>query len=290
MLCHAVLALGAVLICVPVYYAVVAGSLTASEVQQVPLPNLPGHAFWTNATTAWGRVGMGRLMVNSLVVAVGIAAGKLAVSLLSAFAITYFRFPLRKIAFWLVFMSLMLPVEVRIVPTFEAMTDVLMPLRGLLDVLGFGGWAVQVVPKWNLLNSYGGLIFPLMASASATFLFRQFFLTVPDELCDAARIDGAGPLRFLRSVLLPLSAPNLAALGIIFFLFGWNQYLWPLLFTTEPSMTTVVVGIKQLVPQGDAVPAWNLMMNASVLAMLPPVLVVLALQRWFVRGLIESGK
>lgn len=293
--CHAVLVVAALLTCAPLYYAVVAGSLTAAEVQLVPLPNLPGGSFLDNAAQVWQRIGFGRLLANSVVVAVCIAAGKLLVSLLSAFAITYFRFRFRQAAFWLVFLSLMLPVEVRIVPTFEAMTDVLMPLRALLEGLGLqglqlGGWRLEVSAKWSLLNSYAGLAFPLMASATATFLFRQFFLTVPEELCDAARIDGAGPLRFLWSILLPLSLPNLAALGIVFFLFGWNQYLWPLLFTTEPSMATVVVGIKRLMPHGDAVPAWNLMMNAAVLALLPPVAVVLGLQRWFVRGLVESGK
>ena len=288
--CHAVLVGAALLTCLPLYYAFVAGSLTTAEVQQVPLPALPGTAFLDNAAAVWNRIGLGRLFLNSAVVAVGIAAGKLAISILSAFAITYFRFPFRRTAFWLVFLSLMLPVEVRIVPTFEAMTDVLMPLRALLSSLGLTGWALEIAPQWSLLNSYGGLIFPLMASATATFLFRQFFLTIPDELCDAARIDGATPLRFLRSVLLPLSLPNLAALGIIFFLFGWNQYLWPLLFTTEASMQTVVIGIKQLVPHGESIPAWNLAMNAAVLAMVPPVAVVLLLQRWFVKGLIESGK
>lgn len=288
--CHAVLVAAALLVCAPVYYAVVAGSLSTAAVQQIPLPNLPGTEFLANAATVWQRAGIGRMMLNSIIVAVGIAVGKLTISLLSAFAITYFRFRFRQLAFWLVFLSLMLPVEVRIVPTFEAMTDVLMPLRVAAEFLGLDRWGLQVTARWSLLNTYGGLIFPLMASATATFLFRQFFLTIPDELCDAARIDGAGPLRFLWSVLLPLSAPNLAALCIIFFLFGWNQYLWPLLFTTDRTMATVVVGIKQLAPGGDAIPAWNLMMNAAILAMLPPVAVVLALQRWFVRGLIESGK
>ncbi len=288
--CHAVLIAAALLTGAPIYYAVVAGSLSTPAAQQVPLPNLPGTEFWANAVEVWQRIAIGRLMLNSAIVAVGIAAGKLAISLLSAFAIAYFRFRFRQVAFWLVFLSLMLPVEVRIVPTFEAMTDVLMPLRTVVEWLGLDRWGLAITARWSLLNSYAGLIFPLMASATATFLFRQFFLTIPDELCDAARIDGAGSLRFLWNILLPLSAPNLAALGIIFFLFGWNQYLWPLLFTTEPRMATVVVGIRQLMPHGDGIPAWNLAMNAAVLAMLPPLAVVLGLQRWFLRGLIESGK
>ncbi|MBI0537242.1 ABC transporter permease subunit [Roseomonas sp. KE2513] len=295
--CHVVLVLAALLTCVPLYYAVVAGSLTTEAVQRVPLPVIPGDAFLENARAVWARIGLGRLLLNSAVVAIGIALGKLAISVLSAFAITYFRFRFRQAAFWLIFLSLMLPVEVRIVPTFEAMTDVLMPVRLLVQLSGIDwaiqamtGWRLEISADWSLLNSYPGLIFPLMASATATFLFRQFFLTIPDELCEAARIDGASPMRFFRDILLPLSRPNLAALGIIFFLFGWNQYLWPLLFTTEPSMATVVIGIKQLVPHGDSIPAWNLTMNAAVLAMLPPVAVVLLLQRWFVKGLIESGK
>ncbi|TPG57796.1 ABC transporter permease subunit [Roseomonas nepalensis] len=295
--CHAILVVAALLTCLPLYYALVAGSLTTAEVQQVPLPFLPGGAFVENARAVWTRIGLGRLLLNSVIVALGIAVGKLAISLLSAFAITYFRFRFRGTVFWLIFLSLMLPVEVRIVPTFEAMTDVLMPLRLLVQLSGVDslvqamtGWRLEVSANWSLLNSYSGLIFPLMASATATFLFRQFFLTIPDELCDAARIDGASPMRFFWTILLPMSRPNLAALGIIFFLFGWNQYLWPLLFTTEPTMTTVVVGIKQLVPHGDSIPAWNLTMNAALLAMLPPIVVVLLLQRWFVKGLIESGK
>ncbi len=295
--CHAILVVGAVLTCIPIWYAFVAGSLTVEQVNQVPMPAWPGGEFLANAAAVSRRIDLWRLLLNSAIVAIGISVGKLAVSLLSAFAITYFRFRFRGLAFWLIFTSLMLPVEVRIVPTFEAMTDVLMPLRLAVEWLGIGaltealsGWRLEITANWSLLNTYSGLIFPVMASATATFLFRQFFLTVPDELCDAARIDGAGPLRFLRSILLPLSLPNLAALGIIFFLVGWNQYLWPLLFTTEAEMQTIVVGIKQLIPHGDSLPAWNLTMNAAVLALLPPVLVVLVLQRWFVKGLIESGK
>ena len=295
--CHAILVLGAVLTCLPVWYAFVAASVTVEQVNQVPLPILPGAEFLANAAAVARRIDLWRMLLNATIVAIGIAAGKLLISLLSAFALTYFRFRFRVLAFWLIFASLMLPVEVRIVPTFEAMTDLLMPLRLLVEYSGIGllaqamaGWRLEIGTNWSLLNTYSGLIFPVMASATATFLFRQFFLTVPEELADAARIDGAGPMRFLVSILLPLSAPNLAALGIIFFLVGWNQYLWPLLFTTEPSMQPIVVGIRQLVPQGDAVPAWNLTMNAAILALLPPVLVVLALQRWFVKGLIESGK
>jgi sn-glycerol 3-phosphate transport system permease protein len=207
------------------------------------------------------------------------------VSLLSAFAIAYFRFRWRMTAFWLIFASLMLPVEVRILPTYEAVTNVALPLQWLFDWLGF-----EVTLEWNMMNSYGGLILPLVASATATFLFRQFFLTVPEELCEAARIDGASPLHFFRHVLLPLSMSNMVALSIILFLYGWNQYLWPLLFTTEKDMATAVIGLKHLIPQSDAEPAWNVAMNAALLVMLPPALVVVALQRWLVKGLVDSGK
>jgi sn-glycerol 3-phosphate transport system permease protein len=295
--CHAVLVLGGLLVCLPIYFAVVVGSHTIGDVLAVPAPWLPGDRFLENALAAWQKGNLGRLFVNSLIVAVGITVGKIAVSLLSAFAITYFRFRYRMLAFWLIFMSLMLPVEVRILPTYEAVANVALPLQWLIDVFDVGRWLgmltgrrVEIALEWNMMNSYGGLILPLIASATATFLFRQFFLTVPEELCEAARIDGASPMRFFRSVLLPLSTSNMVALSIILFLYGWNQYLWPLLFTTDKDMATAVVGLKYLIPQSDSEPAWNIAMNAALLVMLPPALVVMALQRWLVKGLIDSGK
>src|SRR5689334_20814866 len=236
--CHALLILGGLLVCVPIWFAFVVGSHTTADVLTVPPPWLPGDRFLENAATAWVKGNLGRLFVNSFVVAVGIAVGKIAVSLLSAFAISYFRFRFRMVAFWLIFVSLMLPVEVRILPTYEAVANVALPLQWMIDVLDVGRWIsaltgrrVEIALEWNMMNSYGGLILPLIASATATFLFRQFFLTVPEELCEAARIDGASPLRFFWHVLLPLSVSNMAALAIILFLYGWNQYLWPLLFT-----------------------------------------------------------
>ena len=283
--CHGLLILGGLLVCLPIYFAFVVGSHTVSDVLAVPPPCLPGGRFFENAATAWQKGNLGRLLFNSLVVAVGITVGKIAVSLLSAFAIAYFRFRWRMTAFWLIFASLMLPVEVRILPTYEAVTNVALPLQWLFDGLG-----IEVTVEWNMMNSYGGLILPLIASATATFLFRQFFLTVPEELCEAARIDGASPLHFFRHVLLPLSMSNMVALSIILFLYGWNQYLWPLLFTTEKDMATAVIGLKHLIPQSDAEPAWNVAMNAALLVMLPPALVVVALQRWLVKGLVDSGK
>jgi sn-glycerol 3-phosphate transport system permease protein len=283
--CHGLLVLGGLLVCLPIYFAFVVGSHTVGDVLAVPPPWLPGGRFFENAATAWQKGNLGRLLFNSLVVAVGITVGKIAVSLLSAFAISYFRFRFRMTAFWLIFASLMLPVEVRILPTYEAVTNVALPLQWLFDGLG-----IEVAVEWNMMNSYGGLILPLIASATATFLFRQFFLTVPEELCEAARIDGASPLHFFRHVLLPLSMSNMVALSIILFLYGWNQYLWPLLFTTEKDMATAVIGLKHLIPQSDAEPAWNVAMNAALLVMLPPALVVVALQRWLVKGLVDSGK
>ena len=296
-ICHAILVLGAALICLPLYFALVAGSLSIADVQQVPLPWLPGDQFWVNLQVTWAKGDFSRLFLNSAIVAVGITVGKVAISILSAFAITYFRFRFRMTAFWLIFTSLMLPVEVRIVPTFEAVSNAALPLQWLIDVLDVGAWLSPVTGKryeiaveWNMINTYGGLILPLIASATATFLFRQFFLTIPEELCEAARLDGATPLRFLRSIVLPLSVSNIVALSIILFLYGWNQYLWPLLFTTDRDMATVVIGLKHLVPRADMEPAWNIAMNGALLAMLPPVLVVIALQRWFVKGLVDTSK
>ena len=295
--CHGLLILGGLLVCLPIYFAFVVGSHTTSDVLSVPPPWLPGGRFLENAQMAWQKGNLGRLLLNSLIVAAGIAVGKIAVSLLSAFAISYFRFRYRMTAFWLIFVSLMLPVEVRILPTYEAVTNVALPLQWAIDWLDVGSWIgwltgrrMEVALEWNMMNSYGGLILPLIASATATFLFRQFFLTVPEELCEAARIDGASPMHFFRHVLLPLSRSNMVALSIILFLYGWDQYLWPLLFTTEKDMATAVIGLKNLIPQSDAEPAWNVAMNAALLVMLPPALVVVALQRWLVKGLVDSGK
>jgi len=203
-------------------------------------------------------------MWNSLVMALGVAIGKIAISMLSAFAIVYFKFPLRKTCFWLIFVTLMLPVEVRIFPTYKVVSDL------------------------HMVDTYPGLILPLIASATATFLFRQFFLTIPDELAEAARIDGAGPLRFFRDVVVPLSRTNIAALFVIMFIFGWNQYLWPLLITTREDMYTVVIGIKRMVAGGDAATEWQYVMATAMLALVPPAAVVLLMQRWFVKGLVDT--
>lgn len=266
---NAVLVLGIMIICFPIYLALIATTHTHADVIHPPLPLTPGDQFVTNfreALFSGVNVPVIRMMWNSLVMALGIAVGKIVISFMSAFAIVYFRFPLRNLCFWIIFMTLMLPVEVRIVPTFE------------------------VIVKLKMLNSYAGLTLPLIASATATFLFRQFFMTVPGELVEAARMDGAGPLRFLKDILLPLSRTNIAALFVILFIYGWNQYLWPLLITTDPQMNTIVMGIKQMIPTGDDWANWPVVMATAILAMVPPIIVVITMQNLFVRGLIESEK
>jgi sn-glycerol 3-phosphate transport system permease protein len=271
-LTYGVLGLGVLLVFFPVWVTLVASTQTADEILRVPMSLLPGPHLIENYRQVLASGGgntsqpVAEMMLVSLITALVIAIGKIAISLLSAFALVYWRFPLRQFCFWLIFATLMLPVEVRIMPSY------------------------QVVSELGLLDTYTGLTLPLIASATATFLFRQFFLTVPDELAEAAKIDGAGPLRFLWSILLPLSRTNIAALFVILFIYGWNQYLWPLLVTTRESMYPIVIGIRRLISFGDAATEWNLVMATAMLAMLPPVLVVLLMQKWFVKGLVESDK
>jgi sn-glycerol 3-phosphate transport system permease protein len=273
---HLVLVLGVLIVAFPVYIAFVASTQTAEAiVQNVPMSLLPGDNMLQSYKFALfgGKTEYGSTIAPvlpmlwiSLVSALIISIGKIAISLLSAFAIVYFRFPFRSLVFWMVFVTLMLPVEVRIGPTYE------------------------VVSNLGMLNSVAGLTIPLIASATATFLFRQFFLTVPDELVEAARIDGAGPMRFFKDVLLPLSSTSIAALFVIQFIYGWNQYLWPLLVTTSEDMYPIVMGIKRMISGGDAATEWNAVMATAILAMVPPALVVVLMQKWFVRGLVDSEK
>jgi sn-glycerol 3-phosphate transport system permease protein len=273
-LTHVVLLLGVLVIAFPVYVTFVASTHTMEDVVRVPMPLTPGSHFLENYRVALlgERMGTGthaavsRMMTVSLVMAMGIALGKIAISLLSAFAIVYFRFPFRMTVFWAIFVTLMLPVEVRIGPTYKVVSDL------------------------GMLNTYAGLCIPLIASATATFLFRQFFLTVPDELVEAARMDGAGPMRFFKDVLVPLSVNSIAALFVIQFIYGWNQYLWPLLMATDESMYPVVIGIKRMIAGGDAQNQWNLVMATAMLAMIPPALVVILMQKWFVKGLVDTEK
>ncbi|MCC7152770.1 MAG: sn-glycerol-3-phosphate ABC transporter permease UgpE [Rubrivivax sp.] len=271
---HAVLWLGVAVVVFPLYLALVAASHTPADIIAVPMPMLPGGHLLESfrAALLGGSEGAGstapvaRMMWISLVSALVITLGKIAISLLSAFAIVYFRFPLKNLLFWAIFVTLMLPVEVRIMPSYKVVADL------------------------GMLNSYAGLTIPLIASATATFLFRQFFLTVPDELVEAARIDGAGPMRFFKDVLLPLSRTSIAALFVIQFIYGWNQYLWPLLVTTSEDMYPVVIGIKRMIAGGDAANEWNVVMATALLAMIPPALVVVLMQKWFVKGLVDSEK
>lgn len=270
---HLVLLIGVVIVAFPVYLALVASTHGPNDFMSGVLPLLPGsHApenYWAMLSTGISTSGappLAPMMLNSLIMALVIAIGKIVISILSAYAIVYFRFPFRQLCFWIIFITLMLPVEVRIVPTFKVVADL------------------------GMLNSYAGLSIPLIASATATFLFRQFFMTVPDELLEAARVDGAGPMKFFKDILLPLSRTNIAALFVILFIYGWNQYLWPLLVTTDSKYYTVVMGIKRMADVADAVPQWNVVMTAAVLAMLPPVLVVVLMQRLFVKGLVETEK
>ncbi len=275
-LSHLVLLLGVAIVAFPVYVTFIASTQTAEQiVQNVPMSLLPGDnmvesyrlALFGGQTAYGGRLAPALPMLTvSFVSAMIIALGKIAISLLSAFAVVYFRFPGRTVVFWMIFLTLMLPVEVRIGPTYE------------------------VVANFGMLDSYAGLTIPLIASATATFLFRQFFLTVPDELVEAARIDGAGPMRFFKDVLLPLSATSIAALFVIQFIYGWNQYLWPLLVTTNENMYPIVMGIKRMISGGDAATEWNAVMATAMLAMIPPALVVLLMQRWFIKGLVDTEK
>ena len=268
-LLHASLILGICVVCFPIYLAFIASTLTQQELVHPPMPLLPGDHFienYSRALFSGVNAPVWKMLLNSMIMALGIALGKIVISLMSAFAIVYFKFPLRGLFFWLIFMTLMLPVEVRIVPTYE------------------------VIANFGMLNSYSGLILPLVASATATFLFRQFYMTVPDELAEAARVDGATPMQFFVDILLPMSRTNIAALFVILFIYGWNQYLWPLLMTTDPDMNTIVMGIKQMFPSGDDLADWPVIMATALLAMLPPVLVVVFMQNLFIKGLVDTEK
>ena len=270
---HAILIVGVLIVAFPIYYTFVASTHSLQTILRPPLPLLPGPHFLDNYYEALfggvgriGGVGVGTLLFNTTVMALGIAIGKIVISVLSAFAIVFFRFPGRMFFFWVIFITLMLPVEVRILPTYKVMVDL------------------------GLIDSYTGLIVPLMASATATLLFRQFFMTIPGELVEAARVDGAGPWRFFKDILMPLSKTNLAALFVIMFIYGWTQYLWPLLVTNSNDMNTIVIALRKMISFADADTEWHLVMVTSVFAILPPILVVLFMQRWFVKGLVETEK
>jgi sn-glycerol 3-phosphate transport system permease protein len=265
--------LGTLVVAFPIYLAFIASTHAPQDIMQAPMPLLPGSHLWESYSTALLGHGNGsaatpvaRMIWVSFAVTMIITLGKISISLLSAFAVVYFRFPLRQLCFWLIFITLMLPVEVRIGPTYQVIADL------------------------GMVNSYAGMSVPLIASATATFLFRQFFLTVPDEMVEAARVDGAGPMRFFWDILVPLSATSIAALFVIQFIYGWNQYLWPLIVATSSDMYPIVVGIKQMLGGGESVTDWNVVMATAILAMLPPTLVVVLMQKWFVKGLVDTEK
>ena len=286
---HLLLFLGLAVLLLPLWIILVAASHDFHTVNQVPMPLWPGSHLRENLSAAWERGNFDRVMVNSLIVAFGVTAGKIMLAALSAFSIVYFNYRIRMLVFWIIFVTLMLPLEVRIVPTYAVAADVLRPLR---STLGFFGIEIGL-PEWNLLNTYQGLILPLVATATGTFLYRQFFLTVPDDLTEAAKMDGAGPMRFFLQILMPLSKTNMAALGTILFVWSWNQYLWPLLVVTDHrNFATATMQLQKIVPGpmfGEP-PIWNIAMAANLIVLLPPVLVTILLQRWFVRGLISTDK
>ena len=298
---YAIMLLGAIMVFVPLWLVYVGATLTVREINTPELHLCVGSHLIENIQAAWARGHLGGRLFNSLIMSLGVAFGKVVMSALTAFGLVYFRFPGRVVVFWLIFITLMLPLEVRIVPTYAVAANALWPFQSLLDATGLSAFinamsGLHIALEWNLLNSYTGLILPLIATATGTFLYRQFFLTVPDELLEAARMDGAGPFRFLVEFLLPLSRANMAALFTIMFLYAWNQYLWPLLATPDRAGfgTTAVVELKLLAPtvstNGGGTPDWNVAMAGCLIVMLPPLLLVAFMQRYFVRGLIATEK
>ena len=297
---HLILAFGLILILVPIWLAFVAATHDLRAVNSAPVEFWPGDQLWLNLQEAWAQSDFGQKFVNTFIVAIGVVVGKITLACITAFALVFFQFRGRMVIFWSIFITLMLPLEVRIVPTYAVAANALSPFQTIMDWTGIS-WLVntlsgiEVALEWNLLNSYTGLILPLVATATGTFLYRQFFLTIPDELVEAARMDGAGPLRFLWDILIPLSKTNIAALATIMFVYAWNQYLWPLLVITDrANYGMVVVQLSDLVPDvlttGGGTPTWHLAMAATLVVMLPPIAIVILMQRWFVRGLINTDK
>jgi sn-glycerol 3-phosphate transport system permease protein len=298
---HLVLLGGLAVAFVPMWLVFVAATLTLSEINQPPISVIPGGHLLANLTEAWHRADLGPKLLNSLLMSVSVAGGKIVLSSITAFGIVFFRFPGRMLAFWLIFITLMLPLEVRIVPTYAVAANALWPFQAILDVLHITDLiqalsGVRLEMEWNLLNSYTGLVLPLVATATGTFLYRQFFMTIPDELFEASRMDGAGPIRFFREILVPLSTTNMVALFTIMFLYAWNQYLWPLLITTDRQhFGTAVTALRGLIPvtgdsTGGGTPDWNVAMAGCLIVIAPPLAVVALLQRFFIRGLVASDK
>lgn len=280
------LIIGIIFIIFPIYYCFIAATHDLATVMKSPMPLYPGVELFHNFQKAFVKVNMSQQLINSFIMAMSITIGKISISILSAFALIYFNFRGKNILFWMIFITLMLPVEVRILPTYEVASNILSPINKIIHVLS----NININLEFSLLNSYSGLVIPLIASATATFLFRQFFLTIPDEICDAAKIDGATPMQFFFKIILPLSKTNIASLAVIIFVYGWNQYLWPLLITTSANMKTSVVGLQDLIPKVDELPEWNVAMAAGLLILIPPTLIVIIMQKWFIKGLIDNEK
>ena len=277
---------GFILLIGPFIVILAGASQTLQQVNSIPFQFVPQDRLFENASAAWSRASLGTAMINSLVMAALVTFGKVALSALTAFSIVFFRTPLKHFFFWMVFITLMLPLEVRVVPTYAVAADLFQPFRLLISALT----GIEVSVEWNLLNSYAGLTLPLIATATGTFLYRQFFMTLPDELAEAARMDGSGPVRFFFDMLLPLSRTNMLALTTIMFVYGWNQYLWPLLMITDPSYKTTMMSLVALLPSENGTPDWNVTLAGSLIIMAPPLIVVAVLQRWFIRGLVATEK
>jgi sn-glycerol 3-phosphate transport system permease protein len=292
---YVLLAIGLIIALLPFFIVIIASTLDLKAVNTVPMPLTPGSHFWENVQAAWVRADLGNKLTHSIIFAAAVGAGKVILSAMAAFSIVYFRFRGRLLIFWLIFITLMLPLEVRIVPTYSIAANVFEPFQALSDVTGLS-WlitqisGVEVKLQWGLLNSYPGLVLPLVATATGTFLYRQFYLTVPEELAEASKMDGSGPIRFFWDILMPLSRSNMIALFTIMFVWAWNQYLWPLLITTDPKFGIAVTELKTLIPSEFGLPDWNVAMAGTLIIMSPPLILVMLMQRWFVRGLISTEK
>lgn len=292
---YLLLALGLVIALLPFAIVIIASTLDLKAVNTVPMPLTPGSHFWENVQTAWVRADLGNKLLHSVIFAAAVGAGKVILSAMAAFSIVYFRFRGRIVIFWMIFITLMLPLEVRIVPTYSIAANVLEPFQAISDITGISWlvahlFGIEVKLQWGLLNSYTGLVLPLVATATGTFLYRQFYLTVPEELAEASKMDGSGPIRFFWDILMPLSRSNMIALFTIMFVWAWNQYLWPLLITTDPKFGIAVTELKTLIPSEFGLPDWNVAMAGTLIIMSPPLILVILMQRWFVRGLISTEK
>lgn len=269
---HVILWLAIFIIVFPIYLVFDASTHTNEDILAAPMPLLPGSHMFENYQRAMldGAKNLGAsafvMIKNSTIMALGISTGKILISLLAAFAIVFFHFPGRQFCFWAIFITLMLPVEVRIMPTYKVISDL------------------------GMLNSYAGLILPMVVSATAVFLFRQFYMSIPREIAEASQIDGASPMQFFSTILVPMTRTPVAAMFVIQFIYGWNQYLWPLLITTKQEFYTLLIGINRMMSGADVQIEWQIVMATTLIAMIPPVFVVVAMQKQFISGMTETEK